>query len=182
MDYCYNGGFGYRAYPAYGPNAVSWPLVYDQSVSIVQQIAYIMGAVNELKDEQGQWATLEDLAALKLWTEGDQNAQTASLEKYADDGDTVTLEKARALIEQMGKGQLTWDVTTGRYTDSVTAMRNLYTWLSVHAVTVDELTESVGTVADLAEQSLNVRGLATWSMELKEGWTEPDGIRWKESE
>lgn len=185
MDgFCYTGGFGYglRCFPAYGPNAASFPLVYDQSVSIEQQIAYIMGAINELTETQGSWATLEDLASLKLWVEGDQTAQTSALEQYADKGDATTLEAAKQLIAQMGRSQLVWDVTQGRFTDSVTAMRNMYTWLSVHAITAEELASSVGTVADLANQSLNVRGLATWSMELKENWTEPEGIRWKENE
>lgn len=36
--------------PAYGPNAVTWPLVYDESVSITQQIAYMMGAINQIHE------------------------------------------------------------------------------------------------------------------------------------
>lgn len=181
MGYCYNGYFGgfSGVLPPYGPNQVSWPLVYDQSVSIVQQIAYLMGAVNTLHDEQDNWATVDDLKRLLDHFNADQEAQTAALQAYADGQDAKLYARMLKLIEEMEKSALVWDVTQGVFTDSVTAMRNLYTWVSVHAITVDELAASsvVPTVADLAGQTLNVRGLATWSTELKDGWTEPAGIR-----
>ena len=181
MGYCYDGYFGgfSGVLPPYGPNQVSWPLVYDQSVSIVQQIAYLMGAVNTLHDEQGTWATKTELDNLADAFEADQEQQTTALEKYADDADAKLYDKIVRLIGEMQKSAVVWDVTQGKFTDSVTAMRNLYTWTSVHAITVAELAASTvaPTVADLAAQTLNVRGLATWSMELKQGWTEPTGIR-----
>ena len=177
---CYTGLFGYDGIMTpYGPNQVSWPLVYDQSVSIVQQIAYIMGAVNTLHDEQGTLVTKTELNNLAAAFEDDQEQQTTALEKYADDADAKLYDKIVQLIGEMQKSAAIWDVTQGKFTDRVTAMRNLYTWTSVHAITVAELAASTvaPTVADLAAQSLNVRGLATWSMELKEGWAEPAGIR-----
>ena len=183
---CYTGAWGGlgTVFPLYGPNAVTWPLVYDESVSVVQQIAYIMGAVNEIHEREDDWASDADLDALWQKVLADQAAQTTALEAFAVSHDNALRTELLAEISKIGKGMLVWDVTEGRYNESSVAMRNMYTWLSVHAVTVGELAQSavVPTVADLAGHGLNVRGLATWSTELKDGWTEPAGIRYTEGD
>lgn len=180
---CYNGQWGAlgQVIPLYPPNAVTWPLVYDESVSIVQQIAYIMGAVNEVNERQGDWANKSDLAT--LWADflADQAAQTKALQGYADAQDAKVTAELMVEIQKIGKSMMVWDVTQGAFAESTVAMRNLYGWLAVHAVTVEELAASTvtPTVAQLAAHGLNVRGLATWSTELKDGWTEPAGIRYE---
>lgn len=164
--------------PAYGPNGVTFPLVYDESVSIVQQIAYLFGAYKQLADTEQFFITQDVFNDFLATLSQDQADQTAALEDYADAGDAKTLAAAKALIDKIAATNLIYNPTQGRMTDSVTAMRNLYTWLSVHAITVDQLAASVETCEALAAQTLNVRGLATWSTELVEGWTEPEGIRY----
>lgn len=174
---CYFGT-NIRWYPAYGPNAVTFPLVYDESVSIVQQIAYLFGAYKQLTEAEQSFITQDVFNDFLVALSQDQADQTALLEEYADAGDVRTLAAAKALIDKIATTNLIYDPTQGLMADSVTAMRNLYTWLSVHAITVDQLTANVETCEALAAQNLNVRGLATWSFELVDGWTEPEGIRY----
>lgn len=174
---CYFGTH-IRWAPAYGPNGVTFPLVYDESVSIVQQIAYLFGGYKQLTEVEQSFITQDVFDDFLAALSQDQADQTAALQEYADAGDAKTLAAAKALIDKIVATNLIYDPTQGRLVDSVTAMRNLYTWLSVHAITVDQLTASVETCEALAAQTLNVRGLATWSFELVEGWTEPEGIRY----
>lgn len=174
---CYFGT-NIRWLPAYGPNQVTFPLVYDESMSIVQQIAYLMGAYQTLVDADGDKVPILTFEEFLRQLSADQAEQTAALQDYANAGDQRTLRQAEAYADKIGTAGVTWDVTRGRYADSQTTMRNLYQWLAVHAITVEQLAASVATCADLAAQTLNVRGLATWSAELVDGWEEPEGIRY----
>ena len=85
----------------------------------------------------------------------------------------------RALIEQIEEGSLQWDVTQGEYTDSVTAMRDMFNDLTVHAITVDTLAGLDMDVDGLANCGLNVRGLAVFSGYLIGEDFSPEGIMWQ---
>lgn len=173
---CYFGT-NIRWYPAYGPNAVTFPLVYDESVSIVQQIAYLYGAYQTLVEQERGFLPITTFEEFLEQLSEDQAAQTSALEQYADAGDARTLAAAKALIDKMAFANAVYDPSVGAMAPSIDAMRHAYKWLAVHALTVEQLAASVATVADLAAQTLNVRGVATWSAELMDGWAEPDGIR-----
>ncbi len=84
--------------PAYGPNAVTWPLVYDESVSITQQIAYMMGAINQIH-EMETWIKENVVTAPQLNTA--VNALQTQIDKLNEklvDDLTAQLEKLEALI------------------------------------------------------------------------------------
>lgn len=172
---CYTGAYG-TVYPIYGPNAITWPLVYDESVSITQQIAYIMGALNEENNRFGLYLTLPAFREFLDRLDEEQSAQDTALMAYANQKDAMLRAALEKQIENIVAGQLIWNPTKGKMTDSVASTRDMFRWLAVHALTCDQLSASC-TVQELAEQSLNVRGVATWSAELMPGWIEPAGIR-----
>lgn len=178
FDFCCTGSNPTR--PIYGCNAVTWPLVYDESVSIVQQIAYIMGAINEQHLEIDGLMTDAEFAEWLKQYETDRDNDGKAANTYTDEQVKNAVNYLHWLIDQLAMSGITWDVTQGVFTDTVTAMRNLYRWDSVHAITVKQLADNVETVAALAASTLNVRGLATWSYELVADWSEPDGIRYVE--
>ena len=143
-------------------NQITMPMVYDESLSIAQQIACIMGKVQQLETDE---VTQEMLEQLVQWINQDQAEQTTELKQYSDNSDKALEARLIAFIQTLEKGMLTWDVTHGRYTSSVEAMRNLFNDVTLHAITVDTLNTLDLTVDGLADCGLNVRGLAVYS-----GW------------
>lgn len=82
----------------------------------------------------------------------------------------------RDLIAGSQVGLLIWNVTVGRYTGNVRAMRDFFNDVTVHAITVDTLAQLDLTVDQLAECGLNVRGLAVFSGYLMGEDFVPEGI------
>ena len=131
------------------------PLVYDESVSMAQQVAAIMGKLCELSQNE---VTTHDLAVLWDRFVADQTRQDGVLKGYTDE----QVADLWAYLENIADGWLIWDETTGGYSPNRDAIRHLFNDVAVHACTVDELAEW-GNVADLANCGLTVRGLAVWS-------------------
>lgn len=88
--------------------------------------------------------------------------------------------RLKGLIDNLETSSLDWDVTNGTATDSVTAMRDLFNDVTVHSVTVDDLSALTPTVAELADCGLNVRGVAVFNGALQAGFT-PEGIRYDDT-
>ena len=75
------------------------------------------------------------------------------------------------LIESIEKGNLQYDVTTGKYVKSIDAMRNMFNDVTVHAFNNAELEELYEqrhyTVDQLANCGLNVKGYANVNQYIK---------------
>lgn len=139
------------------------PEVYDEALSYQQQIARINSIIHRLDSER---LTMCDLNALR-------NELRALINDMRDD-------LIRKIVETES-GNMDWDVTTGWYQTSPTAMTRLFNDLAVHAITVDDLAQMNMTVDQLANCGLNCYGLAVWSGEAfsnDSDW-EPDGINYK---
>lgn len=147
------------------------PLVYDESVSMAQQVAAIMGKLCELAQNQ---LSKEELEALRQWFIQDQAVQTDQLQRYAD---SKFNDIQQWLYDQMCAYPV-WDVTQGGLNRNRETMRNLFNDLTLHACTVDELAEW-GSVDQLADSCLNVRGLAVYSWYLFGSTYVPNGV-WQE--
>lgn len=155
---------------------VTTPLVYDESISTVQQMAALCAAVNKIAAEA---ATESDLENLVREINADQEEQTEKLTEYVDTEVTNLDQKWQALISNVKEGQLVWDVTLGRWNDPVDAMRNLFNDVTLHSVSVDVLAEMPVTVDEVAESGLNVRGLAVYAGYLDPTYL-PDGVGYVE--
>lgn len=149
-------------------NQITTPLVYDESLSVAQQIACLFGKIRGLisTDEFKEFVDRLNAELDGIGSDG---------KAYAD-GEIAKLDdKLVQLIADLQIGMLIWNVTVGRYTDSVQSMRDLFNDVTVHAITVDTLADMDITVDGLTECGLNVRGLAVWSGELVEDFA-PEGV------
>ena len=84
-----------------------------------------------------------------------------------------------AIIAGIAEGSLQWDVQLGNYQSTVTAQRDMFNDVTLHALTVDALAESEYTVDTLAECGLNVRGVAVYSGSLIQNFS-PLGVFYTE--
>lgn len=64
------------------------------------------------------------------------------------------------IINQVVGSSFDWDVTSGSLQPTIAAHRLLYRWVSVHAMTVEELNAKNMTVSELSECGLNCAGVA----------------------
>lgn len=79
-------------------------------------------------------------------------------------------------LNNLDPGALQWDVTQGLMTNTVTAMRNMLNFVTVHGVTVAELAASDFTVSTLSDCGLNCRGLAVYARPTIMNTDVPEGI------
>ena len=79
------------------------------------------------------------------------------------------------IIAGIAEGSLQWDVQLGTYQSTVTAQRDMFNDVTLHALTVDALAESDYTVDTLSECGLNVRGVAVYSGSLVQNFS-PIGV------
>lgn len=131
------------------------PLVYDESVSMAQQVAAIMGKLCELSQNE---VTTRDLA--ELWDRfvADQTRQDGVLKGYTD----AEVADLWAYLEEIADGWLIWDETKGGYSPNRDAIRHLFNDVTIHACTVEELA-GWGDCEQLADSGLTVYGLAVYS-------------------
>lgn len=158
----------------YTCNQITNPLVYDESLSIAQQIAAIMGRLSSIDSDYlhtDEFKAFVDQLNLEL----ENLLQEA---KTYTDTETAALEtKIINFISDLQIGMLIWDVTLGRYNRNVDAMRDTFNDVTVHAITVQELSELPDiTVDSLTDCGLNVRGLAVFSGWLVGEEFEPEGV------
>lgn len=158
-------------------NQVATPLVYDESLSVEQQIARLFGKLAAIDGDFVSTVAFDDF---KSRLHAEQKAQAKQLEGYADT-EVAKLDKSlRDLIAGLQVGLFVWDVTAGAYTDNVRAMRDFFNDVTVHAITVDRLAQLDLTVDQLADCGLNVRGLAVYSGRLVGDGFVPEGIMYDE--
>lgn len=160
-------------------NQITTPLVYDESLSVEQQIACLFGKIANIDSD---FVTTVEFDDFKNQIHAEQVSQTEQLEGYTDT-EVAKLDKSlRDLIASLQVGTLIWNVTVGTYTDNVKAMRDFFNDVTVHAITVDQLAQLDMTVDQLADCGLNVRGLAVYSGQLIGDGFVPEGIMYdKES-
>lgn len=152
-------------------NQITTPLVYDESLSVEQQIACLFGKI-------GNVVSKVELDDFKRQVHAEQVEQTSQLEGYTDT-EVAKLDKSlRNLIAGLHVGLFVWNVTVGAYTDNVKAMRDFFNDVTVHAITVDTLAQLDMSVDQLADCGLNVRGLAVFSGYLMGEDFVPEGIKY----
>lgn len=158
-------------------NQITTPLVYDESLSVEQQIACLFGKLATIDGDFVSTVVFDDF---KSQLHAEQKAQTKQLEGYTDT-EVAKLDKSlRDLIAELQVGLFVWNVTVGAYTDNVRAMRDFFNDVTVHAITVDQLARLDLTVDQLADCGLNVRGLAVYSGQLIGDGFVPEGIMYDE--
>lgn len=154
-------------------NQITTPLVYDESLSVAQQIACLFGKIKSMDTDFVSTDEFKEFIN-QLNTELDKIKSDA--ETYTD-GEIANLDnKLIKIIEQLQIGMLIWNVTVGKYTENVTAMRDFFNDVTVHAITVDTLANMDITVDGLTDCGLNVRGLAVFSGYLVGDDFVPEGI------
>lgn len=156
-------------------NQITTPLVYDESLSVAQQMACIFGRLKQIDDG---FLSVEDFKTFLEQLNTEQEQQTSDLKKYTDTEVAHLDNKLRTLIAGLQIGMMIWDVTQGRYNDNVESMRNIFNDVTVHAISVDTLANLDITVDGLAESGLNVRGLAVFSGYLVGEDFVPEGIEY----
>lgn len=160
-------------------NQITTPLVYDESLSVEQQIACLFGKIANIASD---FVTTVEFDDFKNQIHAEQVSQTEQLEGYTNSEIDKLDKNLRDLIANLQVGTLIWNVTVGTYTDNVKAMRDFFNDVTVHAITVDQLAQLDMTVDQLADCGLNVRGLAVYSGQLIGDGFVPEGIMYdKES-
>lgn len=157
-------------------NQITTPLVYDESLSVEQQIACLFGKIADIGSDFVATVEFNDF---KNQIHEEQVAQTEQLEGYTDSEIDKLNKNLRDLIAGLQVGVLVWNVTVGAYTDNVKAMRDFLNDVTVHAITVDQLAQLDMTVDQLADCGLNVRGLAVFSGYLMGEDFVPEGITYE---
>lgn len=154
-------------------NQITTPLVYDESLSVAQQIACLFGKIKSMDTDFVSTDEFKEFI----------NQLNIELDKIKSDAETYTDveianldNKLIKIIEQLQIGMLIWNVTVGKYTENVTAMRDFFNDVTVHAITVDTLANMDITVDGLTDCGLNVRGLAVFSGYLVGDDFVPEGI------
>lgn len=154
-------------------NQITTPLVYDESLSVEQQIACLFGKIAGIDSD---FVTTVEFDDFKNQIHAEQVAQTEQLEGYTDSEIDKLDKNLRDLIAGLQVGMLIWNVTVGAYTGNVKAMRDFFNDVTVHAITVDTLAQLDMTVDQLADCGLNVRGLAVFSGYLEGDSFVPEGV------
>lgn len=154
-------------------NQITTPLVYDESLSVEQQIACLFGKIANI---DGDFVTNVEFDDFKNQIHAEQVSQTEQLEGYTDSEIDKLDKNLRDLIAGLQVGMLIWNVTVGAYTGNVKAMRDFFNDVTVHAITVDTLAQLDMTVDQLADCGLNVRGLAVFSGYLEGDSFVPEGV------
>ena len=154
-------------------NQITTPLVYDESLSIAQQIACIMGQIKEIDTS---FVHTSQFADFLEWLKKDQDAQTADMREYTDAEVKDAVNALLKLIEETQKGMMLWNVVLGKFYGNANTMRDIFNDLTVHAIDVDTLAELDMDVAQLSECGLNVRGLAVFSGYLLGEKFQPLGV------
>lgn len=154
-------------------NQITTPLVYDESLSIAQQIACIMGRIKEIDTS---FVHTSQFADFLEWLKKDQDAQTADMREYTDAEVKDAVNALLKLIEETQKGMMLWNVVLGKFYGNTNTMRDIFNDLTVHAIDVDTLAELDMDVAQLSECGLNVRGLAVFSGYLLGEKFQPLGV------
>lgn len=158
-------------------NQITTPLVYDESLSVEQQIACLFGKIANIDSD---FVTTVEFDDFKNQIHAEQVSQTEQLEGYTNSEIDKLDKSLRDLIANLQIGTLIWNVTVGTYTDNVKAMRDFFNDVTVHAITVDQLAQLDLTVDQLANCGLNVRGLAVYSGQLIGDGFVPEGIMYDE--
>lgn len=158
-------------------NQITTPLVYDESLSVEQQIACLFGKIANIDSD---FVTTVEFDDFKNQIHAEQVSQTEQLEGYTNSEIDKLDKSLRDLIASLQIGTLIWNVTVGTYTDNVKAMRDFFNDVTVHAITVEQLAQLDLTVDQLANCGLNVRGLAVYSGQLIGDGFVPEGIMYDE--
>lgn len=159
------------------PGQIAVPLVYDESLSIEQQIAALAGQIQALTSDYVTKAELDDdLADILKKLE----YAVDDLMRYTDREIGNLDATLRGLIGAIEEGALSWDVTEGLYNEATRAARNAFDDVTVHGVSVETLSECGLDVDGIAECGLNVRGLAVWAGPVLVEGFEPEGVLYTE--
>lgn len=151
------------------------PLVYDESVSIAQQIARIFGCLKSLGENMVDQSALNE-----LWTRFQQSQANQDARTKAELTDLYN--ELVAMIRRIGSDGTSWDPTQGRYNPTKATDRNMFNWLAIHAIRCDELASAGLNCEQLAQCGLTARGLAVYGWWLIGEEYVPHDVFWKKPE
>lgn len=132
----------YRVGLRWPPCQVTVPFVYDESLSVVEQIGVLFGIVKQFNDNNEQFVTKDVFQQYVDFMEQDQIDQTAMLKNYTDD----QLEYLRSQLEDMIRditvgSVIVYDPSTGFKEPIEEALSKSYNDLRSWAMTWDEWQE-----------------------------------------
>lgn len=153
----------YGSFTAYTPTL---PQFYWDVYSSEQRIKSICLEIDKLSEYANYLA--EKLREAEYVTPDD-------LKELSDSVDASLSELSNQIKALVGT-TLIWDVQHGNLQPSANAMRDMFNDVTVHAITVKQLSELDMTVESLANCGLNVRGLAVMSYWLVERFNLPSGF------
>lgn len=159
------------------------PYAFPPNLSYLEQICQLLDWINELKIQYDNFVSRDEFIT-------SQNEQTTQLEsEILQQREEILFllrkeikelqEYLEQLIKRIQKSNLSYDVTKGSYSPTKYTMRNLYNFLSVHAMTINQFNKLNKTVTQLADGNLNCWGLAVWCGNEYEGNSFiPDGVHY----
>lgn len=118
---------------------VTVPMVYDESLSVAQQIACIFGALKKLAAEGRDHATVQQLEMLYDWIVGDQAEQDIRLKNYADEADDALYDEIMRYLKKLETGMILIDNPTSNLKEYVgKVVADVYEWLRYYELTAAE--------------------------------------------
>lgn len=149
--------------PPYGAFLASPPVIPKLYYDVYSQEERIKGICKEI-EKLTQYSNL--LAATVNGIEDDVAESIKESQALVDSKLKALETELKDLIEQVVGSSMDYDVTTGHLDASITAHRNLYHWVTVFGMTIDEFNAAMPdmTVLDLADCGLNCQG---WAVESR---------------
>ncbi len=160
-------------YHAYNVQKVL-PAVYDDSLSYYELLCRIQCKLEEVIAFSNQLAEYQDVQ--------DQALRDAidSLKALFEDKLNRAVSELTELINALEGSSLDWDVQHGEYTDTITAMRDMFNDVTVHSYNIEQLEEIFDdmdmTVDGLANCGLNVKGYAIFNHYISQPSTLTDDL------
>lgn len=158
---------------------VTTPMVYNESLSVLEQISIAYGKINQLDENMSSYLLISTFNEFVKNLEADQIEQDEELKDYSDTANERLRLWMLDQLAEISEGVLDWDVTTGAYAPSREAMRRLFNWLSVDALSIADLNDTNLTCLAVANSGLNCRGYATYNRELVTKFV-PSNIHYQE--
>lgn len=157
----------FRGVPQFTPTI---PKFYWEVESQEQRIKLMCYLIQQLIDTQNDYG--DDIEELEKLIE----QVSKDCESYTDTQIKTLDHTLRTLIADLQQGELSWDITTGKFTNAVDAQRSLFNDVTVHSITVDTLAVLDIDIDGLTECGLNVRGLAVFGGYLLGETFTPEGV------
>ena len=137
---------------------VTVPLVYDESLSVAQQIACMFGYIKRLCEAENDHAAIAQLEMLYDWIVKDQVRQDNRLKDYVDDADDNLRDEILRWIKKIEAGMIEVVNPTSNVREYVgDVIDDLYEWLRYFGLTSAEFEVQGYTAEELDGFGLTAR-------------------------